>query len=251
MKKLVIANWKMLPTSLAEAQEILARMDDVLGELGENREMSLVVCPPFVFIEEVARTLGTGHLEHSAELGAQDIAIQESGALTGEVSGSQLAKLGVHYVIIGHSERRWKLGESDATVNEKLKVALRDGLIPIVCVGERTREGEWQAELSAQVQATFSGVSSDDLGRCLIAYEPVWAISTNPGARPDTPESAAQSVALLRDVLGQQRFLYGGSVTDKNARAFLERPEFSGVLVGGASVRAEEFTRILEISATI
>ncbi|MCC6405210.1 MAG: triose-phosphate isomerase [Candidatus Yanofskybacteria bacterium] len=251
MKKLVVANWKMLPASLAEAREILERID---GCLRDGVDADLVVCPPFVFVEEVAQMLAEGALAEGASLGAQDIADRDEGALTGEVSGPQLVKLGVRFVLIGHSERRWKLGESDDVVNAKLRAALRAGLVPIVCLGERTRDGAWQEELAAQTAATFRGLTAGQVGQCLIAYEPVWAISTNPDAKPDTPAGAVQSMSHIRQTLADHfdvshtTFLYGGSVTPANAKEFLERPEISGVLVGGASVHPEEFCRILMVA---
>lgn len=279
-KKLIVANWKALPKTSGEAQEMLVRIDEWLGGQSERMMPDIVLCPPFVFLDEVATALTEGHLAQSASLGAQDIAMSESGAQTGEVSGTQLVASGVRYVIIGHSERRWKLGESEQIVNSKLKAALAAGLVPIVCLGERTREGEWpgritsptafgrhaeqglvalpgwQATLSAQTVATFRGMTPEQISRCIIAYEPVWAISTNPDAKPDTPAGAVQSLSLIRQTLGDHfnishtAFLYGGSVTPANARDFLEREEFRGVLVGGASVRVNEFCEILSIAAT-
>jgi triosephosphate isomerase len=258
MKKFVVANWKMNPQTPAQAQDIVAKIDEHLRGLdAAAQNMDVVFCPPFVFIEEVAAMLGEGILADVARLGAQDIAATDDAAQTGEVSGPQLAKLGVRYVIVGHSERRYKLGESDETVNTKLKAALRNGLVPIVCVGERTRTGAWQDELAAQVVATLQGVTAGQIGQCIIAYEPVWAISTNPDAKPDTPASAVLSMGLIRDVLADHFnvahnvFLYGGSVTPDNAGSFLERPEISGVLVGGASVRAEQFCTILSVASRI
>jgi len=256
MKKLIIGNWKMLPETLGQAEELLARTEEHLGML--NREQfDMVICPPFVFLEDVARRLQEGMLAESSSLGAQDVATQDSGALTGEVSGPQLARLGVRYVIIGHSERRWKLGESDEVTNEKLKAALRAGLTPIVCLGERTREGQWEDALALQTVATLNGLTEGQLSQCLIAYEPVWAISTNPDAKPDTPASAVQSMNFIRETIADQfnvshpTFLYGGSVTPDNAAAFLERAEVSGVLIGGASVRADDFCRILSIASSL
>ncbi|HUO75356.1 MAG TPA: triose-phosphate isomerase [Candidatus Paceibacterota bacterium] len=246
--KPVVANWKMNPASLADAQALLSHVDEWFQGLAERREPSLVVCPPFVFIEEVGVMLRTGHLEHIAELGAQDIASTDEGAQTGEVSGAQLERMGVRYCIVGHSDRRWKLGEDDTTVNAKLHRALEHGLMPIVCVGERTRETGWQDELRRQTETTFAGLIGQ-AHRTLVAYEPVWAISTNPGAHPDSPDSASASIGLLHDILGPDvPCLYGGSVTAANAGSFLSRPEVAGVLVGGASLRAEDFVRILEAS---
>ena len=245
----------MNPSTLAEAQGLLESVNDRLETLGERREFSLVFCPPFVFIEEVAKMLTASHLEHMAELGAQDIAMNDDGALTGEISGPMLSRLGVRYVIIGHSERRWRMGESDEMVNKKLKAALRNELVPIVCLGERARDEHYQDFLREQTEKTFAGLSSDEVAKCLITYEPVWAISTTPGARPDTPESALESVKLIQETLRSKfkvqssKFLYGGSIMGQNAGAFLAIPKFAGVLVGGASVDREEFVKILEIAA--
>lgn len=253
-KKYVIANWKMNPQTLAEAEQILDSVDEYLGSLSETESFGLVFCPPFVFLEEVGKSLRTSHLLHQAELGAQDIFWEDSGAETGEISGPMLNKLGVRYVIIGHSERRWKLGESDEVTNKKLKAALRNELIPIVCIGERMRDENFKDFLKEQTLNTFAGISSDEVARCIIAYEPVWAISTTPGARPDTPESALESISVIRDALNSKfqvpgsRFLYGGSITSTNAREFLSNEGFDGVLVGGASVNKEEFVKILAVT---
>ncbi len=258
MKKLIIANWKTAPSTLAEAQDIIAKVDEHIRGLGEGaQQLDLVFCPPFVFLEDVAAMLGEGVLADVARLGAQDIAARDDAAQTGEVSGPQLAKLGVRYVIVGHSDRRYKLNEDDEMVNEKLRAALRNGLVPIVCVGERTREGDWQDALKAQVVATLRGLTPGQISQCIIAYEPVWAISTNPDATPDTPAGAVRSMGLIREALADHfdvshhAFLYGGSVTPANAADFLQRSEISGVLVGGASVRAEDFARILTIASEI
>lgn len=246
-KKIIAANWKMNPTTLAEAQEILERADEYLGTLDDRKEFTLIFCAPFVFLEEVAKYLGTSHLAHQASLGAEDIATEDSGALTGEVSGPMLQKLGVRHVIIGHSERRWKLGESDEVTNKKLKAALRNELIPIVCIGEKVRDENFKDFLRNQITATFAGLTPDDLGKCIVAYEPVWAISSNPGAKPDTPESAVESISAIKEILNTAPCLYGGSVNSGNVRSFLSKDEVDGVLIGGASVDKEEFVKILSI----
>lgn len=277
-KKYIIANWKNHPDSWAEAEQILDFVNDHL----ESRNFStirqdldnqvlpgIVLCPPFVFLEEVGKVLKTSHLEHEAELGAQDIAVEDSSALTGfgvgsralagnsgEVSGSMLQKLDIRYVIVGHSERRWKLGESDETVNKKLKAVLRNGMTPVVCIGEKIRDDNFKEFLREQAEKTFAGLSSDDLGKCMIAYEPVWAISTNPDARPDSPESAIESITVIGETLIENwklktenlpLFLYGGSITSKNVADFVGQKEIDGVLVGGASVNKEEFVKILSM----
>jgi len=264
-KKLIVSNWKNHPDSLSEAEQILDSVDEYLGSLNE-KELSLIFCPPFVFTEEVGKILKTSHLVHQAELGAQDISMDDSAALTGEVSGSMLRKLGAKYVIVGHSERRWKLGESDEVVNKKLKAVLRNEMVPIVCVGERTRDEDFKDFLKEQTLNTFAGLSSDEVARCVVAYEPVWAISRPaadialgvepqgpvPILNPDTPKSALESISLIRETLITNyqlpitnKFLYGGSVTSRNAREFLGSEGVDGVLVGGASVNKEEFVKIL------
>ena len=257
-KKLIVVNWKNHPDSLAKAQEILEFANDYLESLNEFKEFGLIICPPFVFIEEVGKVLKMSHLEHDAVLGAQDIAVDNSGAMTGEVSGVMLQKLGVEYVIIGHSERRWKLGESDEVVNKKLKAALNNVLAPIVCIGERTRDNDFSGFLEKQITGTFVGLSVEEIGKCIIAYEPVWAISINPGAKPDTPTSALESIHIIKEVLAKaynlkpnNLFLYGGSVNSKNVGDFLKEKGIDGVLIGGASINKEEFVKILEVVSQI
>lgn len=249
MKKYIVANWKMAPASLAEAEDILAYIDEHLKNEPENKENSLIICPPFVFLDDVSKILKTSQLAQRAELGAQDIGLADSGAWTGEVSGPMLKRLGVEYVIVGHSERRWKMDESDEIVNKKLKTILANNLTPIVCIGERERDKNFKEFLKQQIQATFAGLSADEIGKCLIAYEPVWAISSNPNARPDKPKDTLEAVVIIKETLGSGTLvLYGGSVTSINAKDFLSLSEIAGVLVGGASVKKEEFVQILKIS---
>jgi triosephosphate isomerase (TIM) len=242
MKKYIIANWKELPASLGEAEEIL----DFLGEefaVAPIGEVGIIICPPAKYVEKVAELLQKPPLSDYVELGAQDIGLNDK---------EELNKLGARYVIIGHSDRRYKLDESEQTVNKKLKLALSCGLTPIVCIGERSREGDYKKFLESQVAGTFAGLSIGDLEKCFVAYEPVWAISTNPNAKSDTPESAAESVKIIKNCIDyifhnpNSVFLYGGSVNIENVRDFLFMPEISGVLVGGASVNKEEFLEIIK-----
>ena len=253
-KKLIVANWKNHPDTLAEAEGVLDFVNDHLDSLGETKELSLVICPPFVFLEDIGKILKMSHLRHNTELGAQDIALDDQTTATGEISGRMLRSLGVRYVIVGHSERRWKLGESDRIVNQKLKTVLKDEMVPIVCVGELNKDEGFEDFLRLQVEESFRGLSSDEMGRCIIAYEPVWSISTNLGAHPDSPESAVESIQVIKNVLVSSfklktfnRFLYGGSVNSKNITDFLKEDEINGVLVGGASVNKEEFVKILSM----
>lgn len=252
-KKYIIANWKMNPQTWAEAEGILDTMSDYFSttrqDLFDQVLPGVVICPPFVFLEEVGKALQMSSLGNKAELGAQNISIDDSGAMTGEVSGPMLKKLGVEYVIVGHSERRWKLGESDELVNKKLKAVLRNRMVPIVCVGERTRNENYKEFLKEQMVVTFAGLSADEIGKCFVAYEPVWAISSNLGSKSDTPESAVESINIIKEVIigNSPKMLYGGSITSINIANFIEQKEIDGVLVGGASVDKEEFIKILSL----
>lgn len=251
-KKIIVANWKAAVASLAEAQDILNFVDEYLKSIPMNSPLQIIFCPPFVFTEEVAKILREGKLTSYCALGAQDIAVSDVGAQTGEVSGDMLSKLGVEYVIAGHSERRWKMGESDTDVNQKIKTALSHNLVPIVCLGEKDQNKDREKFLTNQTEETFKDLSAQDTARCMIAYEPVWAISTNPDAEPDTPESAAGAIEIIKKVLAARhpqlvdnRFLYGGSVNSINAATFTGGPSIHGLMVGSASVKKDEFIRIL------
>lgn len=235
MKKIVVANWKMRPDTLKEAESLF------------RASSGAVVCPPFIYLEELSK------IDSGAILGAQDISLSDESGQTGEISGEMLKQFEVRYVIVGHSDRRWKLGESDETVNKKLKLALSHGLIPIVCIGEKSRDQGFEDFLKKQVLSTFAGLlASEQAEKCLVVYEPVWAISTAPGAKPDTPESALESIRIIKQALSSDLpFLYGGSVTSANARDFLSLKEISGVLVGGASLDKEEFKKIIGIASHV
>ena len=256
-KKFIVANWKMAPATVAHAQDILDAANDALDTYQERKELSLIFCPPFVFIEEIAHILHTSHLLHEASLGAQDISTQDEGSLTGEVSGPMLRRLGVQYCIVGHSERRWKLGESDEIVNQKLKAVLRNELVPIVCLGEKVRDDGYIKFLQEQTKMTFANLIKSDVEKCIIAYEPVWAVSSGNDSRPDTPEEALEAINVIRNLLlkmygiNNVRCLYGGSVTEKNAADFLSHDGIDGILVGSASVKKDEFTKIITKAAGI
>jgi triosephosphate isomerase len=247
MRKPVIAgNWKMNKTP-AEAAD-LARA--LVGEIGPVADVERVLCPPFVALGAVAPVIsGSG-----IGLGAQNMHWEKSGAFTGEVSAPMLAGL-CQYVIIGHSERRQYFGETDETVNKKVKTALAHGLTPIICVGENLAEneaGQTRAVVTRHVRGAYQGLSAEDALKTIIAYEPVWAIGTG---RAATPEGAnAVHAEYIRPVLAELfaaelaqalRIQYGGSVTAANAGALMAQPDIDGALVGGASLKAADFAAIV------
>jgi triosephosphate isomerase len=245
--KILIANWKMNPPTLAEAQELF-RAEIV--EAAKYKNIKTVICPPFVYIEELAKIDGT-------KLGAQDVFWKESGPFTGEISTEMLKNFGVSHVLIGHSDRRYKIGETDEMINRKTKAALGAGIIPILLVGEKNREDDRRQVLEKQLLADLEGLDSGQISKVSIAYEPVWAISTNPDAEPDTPESTLEAIGFINEILFKihnlepRACLYGGSVTAKNITDFLSHPEISGAVIGGASLRKDEFANILKIVSEI
>jgi triosephosphate isomerase len=236
--RLVAGNWKMHRTAseaVALARDVVARLDDVRG-------CEVALCPPYTSLESVADVLhGT-----PIHLGAQNLHPESHGAFTGEIAGTMLAAVGCRFVIVGHSERRHGLGEDDALVARKLRAALRDGLTPIVCVGETLSEreaGRTSEVLVRQVSAAYQGLGVDDALGTVVAYEPVWAIGTG---RTASPQQAQEVHAFLRArLLPETRVLYGGSVKPANAAAMFEMPDVDGGLIGGASLVADEFLGIL------
>ena len=245
MNKLIIANWKMNPASIEEARKLAAETD-VEG---------LIICPPFPFLEAVAKTI------KKAKLGAQDVfwmnpptpLAGQTGAYTGEVSAEELKSLCVEYVIIGHSERRQNLGETDEMVAKKIKTVLDAGLTPILCVGETKAEheaGKTKEIVKRELKIGLSYIPHLTSNiQLVIAYEPIWAIGTG---TPDTPENMLNMVKFIREVSSDwplaTRIIYGGSVNSKNAENFLKHKEINGALVGGASLKKEEIIKIVEIS---
>jgi triosephosphate isomerase len=231
MAKILIANWKASPKTLAEAAKLARAID----------APNVVVAPPFPFLEEVRKTVRRGML------GAQDV-FWTDGPYTGEISAGQLKKLGVKYVIVGHSERRRHLGESDLIINRKLKAAMAAGLKVVLCVGEgpeyHCNAKAAKSFVRGQLRKDLVGIRNRNLGirNLIVAYEPVWAIGTG---LADSPKHAAKMAKSIKSFINA-RVLYGGSVTSKNAARFLSLPEISGALVGGASLNAGEFKKIIK-----
>lgn len=241
MKKLLFANWKMnLPAE--GITPFVAAM-----ATGSETTVEVAIAPPFPFIRELGDAIERSAL--SVRVGAQNCSDKPSGAFTGEVSAAMLRSLGVHYVVLGHSERRQFFGDTSAGVGQKVRRAIDDGLAPVLCVGENqeTRDAGQTIELLRQ-QLTEAAGEIDHFPETLtIAYEPVWAIGTG---RTATPEMAADAHAEIREIVRQLarscevRILYGGSVTPENAAALAAQEGIDGFLVGGASLTSEKFAAI-------
>ncbi|MBF2006509.1 MAG: triose-phosphate isomerase [Chlorogloeopsis fritschii C42_A2020_084] len=238
MRKIVIAgNWKMFKTQ-AESQEFLTGFLPTLEETPQDREV--VLCVPFTDLNVLSKSLHGSRVQ----LGAQNVHWEDCGAYTGEISGPMLQEIGVRYVVVGHSERRQYFGETDQTVNWRLKAAQKNGLIPILCVGETKQQrdaGETEALISNQLEKDLVDIDQSNL---VIAYEPIWAIGTG-----DTCEAteANRVIGLIRSQLKNPNVTiqYGGSVKPNNIDEIMAQPEIDGVLVGGASLEPESFARIV------
>jgi triosephosphate isomerase len=243
----VAGNWKMHMT-VAEARALVTAIVKASLEL---QEAEIIVAPPFTALNEIKKVLEGS----SVQLAAQNLFWEEKGAYTGEISAPMLLDAGCQYAIIGHSERRQYFGETDATVNKKIKAALKYGLFPIVCVGESLEEREKREtmpKVSKQIDAGLDGIDADSFRRVIIAYEPIWAIGTGKTA---TPTQADEVHAFIREKLAQKYgkepaecaiILYGGSVKPANSFALLSEKSIDGFLVGGASLEAESFTQIIK-----
>jgi triosephosphate isomerase (TIM) len=246
-KKLIAANWKMYKNP-EQTRKFLHEFLPVAA--GHDRD-EIVVCPPYVDLH-VAIEVARGS---RVAVGAQDVYWKDEGAFTGEISPSMLTAIGCTHVIIGHSERRQYFGETDDTVNLKLKSALEHGLTPIVCVGEVLEEREaglTEEVLRRQCTRAFHAISAKKAAKLVIAYEPVWAIGTGKTA---TPQMAADAHGLIRgeaakafgeEFANQLRILYGGSVKPENAKALMSEEEIDGALVGGASLDPKSFAAIVK-----
>jgi triosephosphate isomerase len=253
-RPLIAGNWKMNLTHL-EAIGLVQKLAFSLSDK-ELETAEVVVLPPFTALRSV-QTLVTGD-KLGVGYGAQDISVQDSGAYTGEVSGTMLAALACQYVTVGHSERRQYHGEDDATVAAKAAAALRHGITPIVCVGENLeirRSGGHVTYVCDQGVTSLDGLTAEQVAGIVVAYEPVWAIGTGEVA---TPEDAQEVCGALRARLAERfgpeaaasvRILYGGSVKAASTAGILAGPDIDGALVGGASLDAEEFTQICRTAA--
>ena len=241
---LVAGNWKMHGSQASVAELV----GGLVSGLSGNNAIDVLICPPFVYLEQVASLLA----DYPIALGAQNVAAEPSGAYTGEVSAEMLRDVGCSYVIVGHSERRTLLGESDEVIAHKFRMTQEQQLVPVFCVGETLDErqaGHAMEVIARQVAAVVNTAGVEALGRAVFAYEPVWAIGTGQTA---TPEQAQEVHAGLRamvaahdaKIAGQLRILYGGSVKAANARELFQMDDIDGGLIGGASLNPEEFLQI-------
>lgn len=262
MGKLVIGNWKMNPRTEEEALELAKRVVNQLAEVELRQPADRVkvgIAPPFVFLEEVSKIVDGKQVL----LGAQNLFWEDKGAYTGEVSAEELKSVGVQFVIIGHSEQRG-MGETDKEINKKVRKAIKEDLKVILCVGEpkEMRDKGINAAkrfVSGELEKDLEGTDTilrKSPGNLIIAYEPLWAISSEEDSEPATPEKVIEILSFIRKFLevnsiagpGETKILYGGSVNSENAGEFLGRDEVDGVLVGGSSLDSDEFVKIIEFA---
>ncbi len=251
-RPLMAGNWKMHLNHL-EAIALVQKLSFSLRPQ-DHDAVECVVLPPFVDLRSVQTLVDGDRLRFA--YGAQDLSPHDSGAYTGDISGSMLAKLGCSYVLVGHSERRQHHGEDDAVVASKVQAAFRAGLTPILCVGEGLDVRELNGQIDHcvdQVSAALQGVPAEQASRVVVAYEPVWAIGTGKVATPENAQEVCGEVRLtLRELYSAEladgvRVLYGGSVKAANVAALREQPDVDGALVGGASLDADEFATICRL----
>jgi triosephosphate isomerase (TIM) len=245
---LMAGNWKMNVTH-PEAVALVQKLAWVLADKKHDyTKTEVVVVPPFTDLRSVQTIVDGDHL--SIRYAAQDVSAHDSGAYTGEISATMLAKLGCSYVVVGHSERREYHAESDEIVNAKARQALGAGMTPIVCVGEGLdvrKAGEQVPYTLAQVEGSLAGFNPQQIAALVVAYEPVWAIGTGEVATPDDAQEVCAAIrARLRETAGDEaadgcRIVYGGSVKAANIAGIMAQPDVDGALVGGASLQAEEF----------
>ncbi|MFP4496604.1 MAG: triose-phosphate isomerase [Vulcanimicrobiota bacterium] len=245
-------NWKMHKT----VRDAVNLVEDLIKNTSDVKDREVVVGPTFTALHPVSQALKGS----TVKLAAQNMYFEEKGAFTGEISPLMLKDVGCRYVILGHSERRNIFGETDELINKKLKAAFNFGLIPILCVGESLKQreaGETKSWVESQVKKDLEGLTSSEIEKMVIAYEPIWAIGTG---KTDTPEGANETIGMVRNLLVDKashevaqkvRILYGGSVKPNNIDSFMATREIDGALVGGASLKADDFTRIVKFEPLV
>ena len=249
-KTVIAGNWKMNML----ASEIKPFMEALKENLPKNRTCEMVLCTPAVMIPAMVKA----GKDCKVAAGGQDVSKYEKGAYTGEISASQLADIGAKYCIVGHSERRQYHGEDDMLINAKTKALIEKGIIPIICVGESLEQREMDLTMeyvAYQVKAALSGIDASKLRRCIIAYEPIWAIGTGKTATAEQAQEVCEGIrAVIRGIYGARparavSILYGGSMNAKNAAELLAQPDIDGGLIGGASLKPVDFATIVAATA--
>jgi len=241
MKTLIIANWKLNPTTQKEALELFESIKNGSGQVDNE---TVVICPPFVYVSSFKNQ------DSSLILGAQNISSQKNGAFTGEISPWMLKDLGVEYTLVGHSERRKYFGETNEVINQKIKAGLQAGLKVVFCIGENDGENALEV-LALQLAEGLQGITKGEMENIAIAYEPVWAIGTGKNCGiAQTAGVVLQIRAMIekiydKEIAEKTAVLYGGSVKSENSREYLEQGGVNGLLVGGASLKADEFIKII------
>lgn len=249
VKKIVIGNWKMNPLTLKDAEKLFG---GVARGVSKIKKTKIIICPPAIYLEKLKK------LSKKISLGAQNAFIGDFGPFTGEISPEMLSELGVEYVILGHSERR-ALGEKDLYINKKLRAALTSSLTPILCVGEETREEthEYFNVVRNQIKECLQGINKALVPQVIIAYEPVWALSSTANRKNATAHDSLEMSIFIRktlsdlygpEIISKVKILYGGSVNEKDVKDFLENGGVDGVLCGKASLTAEKFLKIIQIA---
>lgn len=247
-KRLIVGNWKMNPKFVSDSsgkEEMVAlaqQVEDEVLSLNPNRDkIDVAICPPLVGLQSVFDTI------RLILVGAQNGWPGDTGAVTGEVSMGMIHRAGAHFVIIGHSERRKFQGESDELINQKVKSALEHDIVPIICVGEQ--EKDKPESVDQQLKKALQGLNAQQIERCVIAYEPVWAIGTGDAASPEYVENVINGLRDAIDAMpadsSKVRILYGGSVDSSNAEQYAKIENIDGALVGGASLDPQEFAKIV------
>ena len=249
-KTIIAGNWKMNMTNSG----IKAFMEELKANLPKSKQCDIVLCTPAVMIQNMVKA----GKECKVAAGGQDVSTFEKGAYTGEVSATMLADIGTKYCIVGHSERRQYHSETDQQVNVKAKALLEKGICPIICVGESLEQREMDLTMeyvSYQVKAALSGIDATTLRRCVIAYEPIWAIGTGKTATAEQAQEVCEGIrAVIRKIYGARparavSILYGGSMNAKNAYELLAQPDIDGGLIGGASLKPVDFATIVAATA--
>jgi triosephosphate isomerase len=250
MRRPIIAgNWKM--NTDRDGAQALSR--DVQRLTEQVRDVDIVLIPPSIFLSQVGENLS----ESKVQLGAQNCEYRSNGAFTGEISVQMLGSVNCSYVLCGHSERRTVYGESDGVVNAKLQAVLQGGLSPILCIGETKEErdqGKTMERIRTQLEKGLEGVSLEDMNRIVLAYDPVWAIGTGDTASPEQAQDVHRAIRewieryKSKEIAANMRIQYGGSVKPENVDLLMKKPDIDGALVGGASLKAESFARIVRFN---